>query len=273
MNPFTGAPTLHTHTGTPVWVCGSGPTVIFAHGVLMDHRMWHAQVAALSGRFRVCSFDMLGHGQGPPSPAEPVLGDFVEQAEEVVSRFSESGAPAFVGFSMGALIAQAIAASHRTPLAGVVLMNAVYARTPDQSAVVRLRSQNSARDGAQGAVRSAHERWFTDDDRDYRPNDIDEICRWMLDGEFAPKHRAHWVFANSDDQTAGKLGKITCPALVMTGEYDGGSTPEMAQTMASEIPGAQLEVLSGQRHMMPVLDAASVNSLLTNFLRSSVFHI
>ena len=42
-----------TSGGTPVWITGEGSSVVLVHGVQMDHRMWDAQVAALSDGYRV----------------------------------------------------------------------------------------------------------------------------------------------------------------------------------------------------------------------------
>ena len=88
----------------------------------------------------------------------------------------------------------------------------------------------------------------------------------MRDGEFAPKLKAHRVFSSSDGEVRGKLGTVRCPALVLTGELDSGSTPAMAEAMAKSLPRSTLVVLDGQRHMMPVLDADRVNGVLEKFL-------
>ena len=42
---------------------------------------------------------------------------------------------------------------------------------------------------------------------------------------------------------------ITHPTLIMTCEYDSGSTPAMSQSIASEINGAQVIIVPGLRHM------------------------
>ena len=82
-------------------------------------------------------------------------------------------------------------------------------------------------------MQSAQERWFTDEDRLTRPETVDEIINWMREGEFAPKLKAHRVFGTSDGEIAGRLGEVSCPALVMTGDGDGGSTPAMAEAIAN----------------------------------------
>jgi len=41
---------------------GSGMALVLAHGLLMDHEMFAAQVAALSGGCRVVTWDERGHG-------------------------------------------------------------------------------------------------------------------------------------------------------------------------------------------------------------------
>ena len=41
---------------------GRGPAVVLAHGFLMDSSMFDAQVAALSDKFRVVTWDERGFG-------------------------------------------------------------------------------------------------------------------------------------------------------------------------------------------------------------------
>ena len=262
----TAHPKTMTESGTPIWLSGAGPTLILLHGVLVDHRMWARQVEVLSERFRVCCYDMLGHGEAPDPAGDRVLDDFVEQAHEVVRQLSDRGPPVFAGFSMGGLIAQALAVRHHTELAGLILMNTVHDRSPAESATVRARFEGNVTRGVEHAVESGMRRWFTAEDHEAHADAIKLTEDLMRAGDFAAKRKAHGVFVSSDAEVTGKLGVISCPVLVMTGEEDTGSTPEMANKMAGAIPGAELHVLDGQHHMMPLLDADRVNALIAGFV-------
>ena len=45
---------------------GSGPeTIVFSHGLLMDHTMFAAQQAAFSSSYRVIVYDHRGQGMSP----------------------------------------------------------------------------------------------------------------------------------------------------------------------------------------------------------------
>ena len=257
---------FRTSNGTPVWVTGEGPPVVLIHGVQMDHRMWDAQVAALSDNYRILCIDMLGHGDAPDPEGVRTLDDFTGQVEEAVSEFCDGSRPVIGGFSMGGLVTQAYGAAHHATLAGLMILNAVYDRTPEEAAVVRERSRMAAKNGAEAAIAAARPRWFRDDEIAAHRDMIDDICQWMRDGDFTAKCKAHWVFATSDDQVAGRLGEISCPALIMTGDGDAGSPPHMSEAMARALPDAELHILDRQQHMMPVLDAARVTRLMRRFL-------
>src|SRR5262245_54372233 len=49
---------------------GSGPAVLLSHGYGATSRMWQGQVAALTDRYQIITWDMRGHGQsGDPADA------------------------------------------------------------------------------------------------------------------------------------------------------------------------------------------------------------
>ena len=255
-----------TETGTPYWVDGQGPTLVFLHGVLMDHRSWERQVEGLAGAFRIVRLDMLGHGDCPDRPGARRLEDFVEQVRQVIQLTCPNEAPVLIGFSMGGLIAQAYGIRHSAELRGLVLMNAIYNRTVEELAPVAARLENLKTKGMAAVIDAARERWFRADEIAAQGARIDEILGWMRDGDAAAEAKAYRVFCTEDHKTAGRLGAITCPALVMTGDGDRGSPPHMSQAMAADIPNARLRVLERQQHMMPVLAAERVNAELREFL-------
>ena len=262
---------IRTESGTPIWQSGQGPTVILGHGVLVDHRMWVRQIAALSPHYRVCAFDMLGHGQAPDPPGARTLADFVDQLAEVVRRVSEAGPPVVCGYSMSGLIAQAYAVGHHEELAGLVVMSSVHDRSPEEAARVIARSDANRARGVDNAIESGTRRWFRAEERARHADLMAEVAGWMGDGDFAAKCKAHAVFARSDGAVTGKLGAISCPALVMTGADDSGSTPEMARKMAAALPDAELEIFAGQHHLLPLLDAPQVNARMIDFLQRRVW--
>lgn len=242
------------------------PTVVLAHGVLMDMTMWDRQVADLASHHRVVRYDMWGHG-GSADPRGPrSLEDYVDQMATVIGIASDLGPPALVGFSMGGLLAQAFAIEHADRLDRVVLMNAVYDRTEAQREASAKRLGDFETLGIAGCAEATVARWFRDDQRETLASKIAEIGGWMRAGDEQAKLKAYRVFATSGTSIVGKLDRITCPALVLNGEHDVGSTAGMAQRMAAEIPDARLEILPNQRHMMGVVAAAEVNRILMAFL-------
>ena len=88
----------------------------------------------------------------------------------------------------------------------------------------------------------------------------------MRAGDEAAKLKAYRVFATAGAGIVGRLDRIDCPTLVLTGEHDVGSTALMARRMAAEIPGAELAIVPGQRHMMGVVAPAEINRILRRFL-------
>lgn len=245
---------------------GTGRPVVLIHGVLADHRMWRRQVGDLARDYRMICYDMLGHGDSSDPPGNRSLADFTGQLQSVIAEHCPSEPPVVIGFSMGGLIAQAYAIEHSRELSGVVIMNAVYDRSSSERAAVGLRLDALERLGMESIIDAATSRWFTPQEQATRTDVVEEIFGLMRDGDQTAKLKAYRVFATSDGETAGRLGAIQCPALVMTGDGDAGSPPHMSEKMAENIPYARLRVLANQRHMMPMLDADTVNRHLRHFL-------
>jgi pimeloyl-ACP methyl ester carboxylesterase len=78
---------------------------------------------------------------------------------------------------------------------------------------------------------------------------------------------AYRIFANADADLSDRLGEIKAKTLVMTGEQDVGSTPAMSRSIAGRIPGAQLGVAPGMRHLMILEASKPVCQAILTFLR------
>ncbi len=244
---------------------GSGPWVVMIHGVGLDLEMWAQQAAALRGSHRLLRYDLLGHGQTPPFGQALLLQDFVEQLNALLDEYAIERAD-IVGFSMGAMVAQAFALAHPARVQKLILLNGVYARTRTQRQAVLERLAAVERDGVDATVAAAMERWFTDSFRGSQPQQVTEVQQRLMTNALEGFLPAYRMFANADDDLAGRLGEIQAPTLVITGADDVGSTPAMAERMQAEIPNAKLRVLPGVRHMLPMEAAEALNAMLADFL-------
>jgi pimeloyl-ACP methyl ester carboxylesterase len=63
------------------------------------------------------------------------------------------------------------------------------------------------------------------------------------------------------------LGAIKCPTLVLTGDNDDLTTPEMAREIAGAIHGARLTIVTDCGHLSTLEQPAAVNAALAEWLR------
>lgn len=257
----TSVPAFDTHRV----VEGSGPPVVLIHGVGLDHHMWAAQAEALRDRFTVLRYDLPGHGGTPPRPGGIGLDDLAAQLAALLDAENIRRARV-AGFSLGALIAQTVALTHAERVERLVLISGVYDRGDKARDAVQKRLERAERNGPGSITQAAIDRWFTNAYRNSHPQQIEMIeqrLRTNTAEAFLPAYR---LFADADRQLVGRLDNIKAPALVITGEDDTGSTPEMARRMSEAMPGAKLRIIPGVRHMLPLEAADELNTMLNAFL-------
>jgi pimeloyl-ACP methyl ester carboxylesterase len=244
---------------------GTGPAVVLIHGVGLSRKMWAGQVPVLRTRYRVIAVDMLGHGGSVPPPRNATLDTY---ADHIVAVLDHAGikSATLIGFSMGALVARAVALRHRERVAALVLLSGVFDRSPEVRETILARVADVAADGPAANIDGAIERWFSDAFRNQNAAYIADLRKSFIandPGGYAVSYR---LFATEDRYGEAQLSTVNVPTLVATGEYDVGSTPAMAQALAARIPGAVCRVVESARHMMPVEMADATNAILLDFL-------
>ena len=243
---------------------GRGPPLVLLHGVGLDRAMWAAQVCAFRPHFQVIAYDLLGHGQSPTVTSLATFDDYVGQLERVVSEIA-GGSAMIVGFSFGGLIAQGYAAAFPASVRKLMLMSTVFNRSPDERRAVLDRLAVARNEGLGATLEVALGRWFSAPYLHDHPEAISGLRQRFLTNDMESFLAAYRIFATADAAIAGRLGHIRCPTLVLTGELDTGSTPEMARRMADTIPGAAYSIIPAGRHMMAMELATAVNEAIAEF--------
>lgn len=246
---------------------GEGPSLVLIHGVGLSRSMWAAQVPALIARFRVIAVDMPGHGESPAPSAEAGLETYAERVVEVLDHLSVDKAT-IVGFSMGALVARAMALRYRDRVEALILLNGVFNRSADVRATILARVDEVLAGGPGANIDGAIDRWFSPAFRQTNQSYLADLRKHFVANDPESYAITYRLFATEDRYGEAELGAIDVPTLVATGEFDIGSTPAMAEALAARIPGAICRIVPNARHMMPVEMPDATNALLLEFLTS-----
>lgn len=239
----------------------AGEPLLLIHGVGLNARAWAPQIAALAATHRVLAVDMPGHGASSPLPQGATLPDYVAWAARVILSLN-MGAVNVAGHSMGALIATGLAADYPELIRRVAVLNAVHRRSAEARAAVTARAEAMAQ--GQFDAQAPLDRWFARSGPDATPRA--QVARWLAEVNPQGYAAAYRAFATGDDIYADRWEAITCPALVLTGDGDPNSTPEMTRLMAATAPRGRAVVIEGHRHMVNLTAPDRVTQALRDWL-------
>ena len=251
--------------GTCYQVSGDGEAVVLIHGVGLDQFMWGGQLVSLTPSYKTITYDMLGHGHSHQPSDSANLKDYADQLKELLNHLQVEKV-CVIGFSMGGLVARAFALHYPEHLNAMVIMNSVFNRTEKQRERVKARTKEVAIKGPAANIEPAIDRWFSPEYVAANPAQVNATKRRLKNNSHMGYLKTYELFANSDNYMVEHLSEVKIPTLVLTGELDVGSTPQMAYALAECMPEAKAEVLDGERHMMPVESPKQVNDSLQRFL-------
>ncbi|MEW2508212.1 alpha/beta fold hydrolase [Amycolatopsis sp. NPDC047767] len=239
--PLTPAVELHHRIeGDPA----ADVPVVLIHGVGSSLASWDDVVGLWPAGRPVVRYDLRGHGQSP-APAGPWnIDDFAADHVELLKRLG-IGKAHTVGFSLGGLIAQRVAAVHPELVDTLVVIGAVAGRTDQETNAVQQRLRMVVEEGPAGAARKSVERWYSKEYLAEHPEVAAETVARMAQLDAVAYTHAYRVLATTD--LADQLPRIMAPVLAMTGEHDAGSPPRMSRLIAERTHG-RCVVLSGARH-------------------------
>jgi pimeloyl-ACP methyl ester carboxylesterase len=258
-----------TPEGTAYDVSGpgsTGDTIVLVHGVGLDRTMWDLQMAALAPKYRVVRYDLLGHGQSADQPISDIR-TFIEQLKELLASLSIDRFH-LIGLSMGGVIAQGFAGRHSDRLKTMILMNTVYRRDTTELTGMRSRLALTREQGLGPVADAALSRWFDSAFHAAFPERVAIIRQKMLSNRLEPYIAAYSALIDADAIIQDALTQVTCPTLVIAGEHDPGSTPEIARRMVADLRHGELLILPGLHHLTPWEAPELVSETILDFLET-----
>ncbi|MEU2287212.1 alpha/beta hydrolase [Streptomyces sp. NPDC013178] len=227
---------------------GEGGPLLLLHGGGVTAESWAAQVPALAEHYRTYVPERRGHGR-----THDVEGPITYQvmADDMAAFIEELGlGPArVVGWSDGGVVAMHLALRHPELVSKLALIGATTSEGLTEGT-------QSLVDGGEESRQALTAMFFgpyaalSPDGAEHFPVVLDKLMAMWRDG---PQLKLE------------ELQNITVPALVMQGDRD-GVPPEHSAAMMRAFPEAQLAVLPGTSHAVPIEKPGLVNTMLLDFL-------
>ncbi|GAB3052297.1 alpha/beta fold hydrolase [Sediminivirga luteola] len=226
-------------------VLGEGVPIVLIHGVSSSADVWAGVLPALPPDRPIVSYDLRGHGRSPHPPPPWSIDDFVADHLAILDALGIKAADT-VGFSLGGLIAQAIAIEHPERVRRLVVAGSIAGRTEEEKERVLARLDRIERLGPYEVAKESVERWFTPEYVAAHPGVHDQVLSRMKELDPVSYAAAYRVLATTD--LAAELHRISAPTLAVTGSGDVGSPPHMSERIAATVQQGRSVIIDGAKH-------------------------
>jgi len=248
---------------------GNGPeTIIFSHGLLWSHRMFHNQVDFLSKSYRVIAYDHRGQGQSE-AKAPFDMDTVADDAAALIEKLTD-GQVHFAGLSMGGFVGIRLAARRPDLIKSLILMETSANAEPVEN-LPQYKTLN-------GIVK-----WL---------GVIPPIASKVMHIMFAESWLTnsankslikHWKAELSSNKRSitgpvegviyrkgveNELSLISCPTMIIVGDEDVATKPEKSKYIQMGIAKAKLHIIPGAGHSSCIEKPDQVNRLMDDWLQT-----
>ena len=242
---------------------GQGPALFLVHGIGARRAAWAKVVAALKDRFTCVTYDLRGHGESPLPAGRFGLDELVDDLERLRATLGFE-AIHIAGHSLGGMIGPAYAHRHPGRVRSLGLLSTAAFRTEDDSAKVRAVVAAMRERGIAQVLDTLTARWFTEAFAAAHPDVIEWRKRQVVETDPDVFLNVFDIYAETE--MAPWLHEVDVPALVLTGELDGGCNPRLNRLIADALPHSELVILDGLKHAILIEAAERVVPPLRRFL-------
>ena len=235
--------------------------IVFIHGVGLNHKIWEPQINVFENTF--LAYDILGHGKTPLDKEHLSFDDFSNQLINLIDELNIRRIH-LVGFSIGSLIARNFASKYSDRLESLILLCSIFRRTEKQQQIVKDRFELAKK--SKSLSKQALKRWFTDEYLEKNPNTYNKISSILEQNSMENFLKIYELFVNHKDDE--QFEKIKTKTLIMTGEGDIGSTPEMSINLSKVINNSNVKIISKGKHLCSIECADDVNMAIKKHIQN-----
>jgi pimeloyl-ACP methyl ester carboxylesterase len=246
---------------------GSRPhgALVLLHAFPLNARMWEPQMALAANGWRIIAPQLRGFdGGGDDPPAESVddfAGDVIDLLDTLHLKDAVIG-----GLSMGGYVSFALLRLAPAYISGLILADTRPQADSPEGVEGRQRMLQKLTDaGPAGIVDEMLPRLLGETTRASRP-EVAERVRTLAVANPADAIAGGLRALMTRPDSTGLLGAIRCPTLIVVGEEDVITPPELSDGMHRAIAGSDLVKIPRAGHLSSLEQPESFNAALAGFL-------
>lgn len=240
-------------------------TILFIHGFPLNKSMWTHQFEFFMRDFRMIAPDMRGHGEtdeGDKPFSISLFGDdlirFMDglQLEKVI----------LCGLSMGGYIALNVVSRFPERFSALILTDtSCRADTPEAREKRMQTILDIEKNGLEKYAEESLKRLFSPESLAFKTEETEAVRQMILNTPTSSIFNSLKALA-SREESCSKLSGINIPSLIITGQSDIITPPEIAEFMHQHLPDSRLHILEDAGHMSNMENPEGFNEQLWMFL-------
>jgi len=239
-----------------------GLPIVFANSLGTDFRLWDKIIPLLPDGLKILRFDKRGHGLSSCPDGDYTIDDLIADTAALLQALEIKDC-LFVGLSIGGLIAQGLAAQHPELVRAMVISNTAARIGTTEMWQQRIDSLHAG--GIEVLADNIMQRWFAND---FRRHCAPELLAWrnMLTRTPLQGYIGCCAAIGACDFEHSNA-ELTLPTLVIAGEEDGSTPPELVRATAAMIEGSRFELIDNAAHLPCVEQPELYARILGDFIR------
>ncbi len=244
---------------------GKGEPLLLIMGLGCPGRVWRYQIPTLAKQFRVITFDNRGVGGSDKPSDDYSIEVMAKDAARLLAALKISSAHV-AGLSMGGAIAQRLAIDFPSTVQKLVLVG-TWAKTQGfGKTLLGVWREIAEGCGMETLTKLTMTQYLTPSCFDKNIQLLETLWKDFV-AEPQPVHGYIGQNLACEGHSAlSELEKIRAETLIIVGRQDGQTPVGAAKELASNIPNAKLETISGYGHGLVWENYSAFNDMLLRFL-------
>jgi 3-oxoadipate enol-lactonase len=258
---INGAEIFYTDIGDK-----SATPIVLIHGFPFNSDMWRPQVDLLKTTFRVITYDVRGHGRSEVGDGQYTLEMFVDDLIALLD-YLRLEKVVLCGLSMGGYIV--LRAVERNPerCRALILCDTTSNADSNEAKLRRAASIKAIKSSGVKPYAQEFPKAVLCPQTFLKRTEVVETVTTMIQSNSPIGICGALLALLARTETTPSLPRISVPTLILVGEQDKTTPPELSEKMHQLIPNSELQIVSNAAHLSNLENSEEFNSHLLNFLR------